>query len=888
MNKEQELKQQFLLEVSENIQQLENFFQQLKINPHLDLDKINHVMRAAHSIKGGSAIMGLHVLSDLAHRWEDYLKVLKVERKQIAIDNHLIELCLNGVDCLRQLVAAYADNLSLTAEIIAEQFQPIFSQLSDHFGEPVTEDMTTILATETDNHEAIALMFSTQIEMSLQRLSDLITTNSPQLNTELMNMTVEFDGLGQMFEIQAFVLACEAVMQHLDSATQEQEVKNIAQAALQLWRKCQQSILANQYDAIPTTLDLSTPPEKITPTTRRDATCRPKDATCRVSTSNQIHPDPSLGISPQQIETITELSRELTINQHRLQSELHSIHTLTRNLHHVIRQIDIAHQQTQRTWQKLTNSQPLANPLPNTTTAITKLKEIAIDMETRLSDALDLERNLDKTAHNLQTHIHQVSLRPLSDLFQRFPRALTELCHTYGKDVKLIIQGGDILVEKAILDALKEPLTHLFRNAFDHGIEPPSQRIATGKPPQGVIKITAHQSPNHTVITITDDGNGIDLQRIRDRAIKMGLDPILLQQASEADILSLIFEPGFSTSETVTELSGRGVGMDVVRNHLKQIQGEVTVNTKLGQGTTFTLSLPLQTSLMRVLLIESDRTLVAIPKHSVQAVLSYSPSQVYKISSKDYYKYENTILPLIRLANCWQYQTPRPQNPSPNNPTINTPTILIVESNHISEQSPQTPRQLIAIQVERYWQEQEVILRPVEGNIPLPPGFSNATILRDGRVVPLLNLPELLYTIASQTSSPSHQPSIPQFSKPTILLVDDSVNVRRIVAHRLQQQGYSILEAENGLEALKQLQNHPHITAIISDIDMPQLNGYGLLEKLQLKPETAAIPVMILSSHNCEKYREKAFHLGAKAYLKKPCNEHELLQMISALMEARK
>lgn len=919
MNKEQELKQQFLQEVAENIQQIEDFFQKIRLyknvdNKNIEIEDINNSMRAAHSIKGGSALMGLPILSEFAHRWEDYLKVLKVDRKKISFDDKLIELCFRGVDCLRQLVAAYADDLNLTAEVIAEQFQTVFTDLSAIFGEPEPEDMTTILATDSNAHEAIALLFETQIELSLRQLNDLIASDGVELAEELMNMAVEFDGLGQMFEIERFTLACESVVEHLTTATNQVDVKNIAYASLNLWRECQQAILANNYEEIPTSINLTRISFDSIPATSEKLVAaninHTANSTTNIATNiTTVTPsadtfilasqttakttipatEPHLRVPTQQLETIGELSREITVSQYRLEYELQELQTLNRNLQQIIRQLDLAHQQTQRHWQKQTNFPHLTNSLQTTITAIAKLKEISIDIETHIEDAIALEIGLEKTARNMQTRINQVAMRPLADLFDRFPRALTELCQTYGKDVKLKIQGGDILVERTVIDSLNEPLTHLFRNAFDHGIETPQQRQTAGKPTQGTIEITAQQQHKHIIITIRDDGNGIDLNKICDRAILMGLDPILLNQASEADLLSLIFEPGFSTNDTVTELSGRGVGMDVVRNNIKQIQGDVKLETKPGIGTTFTLTLPLQTSLIRVLLIESDSALVAIPKSSVQAILPYSPNQVYTITNQDYFTYQDTIVTLINLADCWQFNTTHRSKSPTSKPSIDIPMVIIVEVND----------QLIALQVERYWQEQEVMVRPVEGNIPLPSGFSNTTILRDGRVVPLLNLSEMLYAIAScqhpqqhpqqktLPPQPDHTNQINQANKPnkpTILLVDDSVNVRRLIAYQLEQNGYHILEAKNGIEAFEQIKAKPQINAIISDIDMPQLDGYGLLEKLQSSNQFSNIPVLMLTSHGSPKYRQKAFNLGAKAYLKKPCNWHELAQALSGML----
>lgn len=202
---------------------------------------------------------------------------------------------------------------------------------------------------------------------------------------------------------------------------------------------------------------------------------------------------------------------------------------------------------------------------------IVQVQEVTTDIQLSVDDTDQFARKLNKTSKHLQTKLTQIRMRPLSDLIDRFPRALRDMNVEYGKNVQLKIEGGNTLIERSILEALNDPLMHLLRNAFDHGIEDAATRRAAGKPEQALIEIKATHRSNRTIITMRDDGRGMDLDKIRDRAASMGLDATLLAQASDEELLSLIFEPGFSTSDQVTTLSGRGVGMDVVRSNLKQI-----------------------------------------------------------------------------------------------------------------------------------------------------------------------------------------------------------------------------------------------------------------------------------------------------------------------------
>ncbi|WP_337886130.1 hybrid sensor histidine kinase/response regulator [Fischerella thermalis] len=533
---------------------------------------------------------------------------------------------------------------------------------------------------------------------------------------------------------------------------------------------------------------------------------------------------------------------------------------------------------------------------------IVQVQEVTADIQLSVDDTDQIARKLNKTSKQLQRKLTQVRMRPLSDIVDRFPRALRDLSVEFGKNVQLKIEGASTLIERSILEALNEPLMHLMRNAFDHGIEDAATRRACGKPEQGTIEIKATHQGNRTIITIKDDGRGISLDKIRARALAMGLDATLLAQATDEELLSLIFEPGFSTSEQVTTLSGRGVGMDVVRSNLKHVRGDVKVDTVPGVGTTFTLLVPFTLSVARVLLVESNRMLLAFPTDAVSEIFLLQNEHVFPMAGSEVINWQGTMLPLIRLSrylefNCYRYDNPNLETP----PAINAASVLIIEGNN----------QPIAIQIDRCWGEQEVAIRRVEGNISLPAGFSNCTILGDGRVVALVNVNELLYWIAANDRTPrtNQLPSArlktvfltpseektldsSKDQKGTILIVDDSINVRRFLALTLEKGGYSVEQAKDGQDALEKLQSGLKVQAVICDIEMPRIDGYGFLGRVKSNNEFKNIPVAMLTSRSSDKHRQLAMQLGARAYFSKPYNEQELLrtleEIIFPLAEANK
>ena len=526
---------------------------------------------------------------------------------------------------------------------------------------------------------------------------------------------------------------------------------------------------------------------------------------------------------------------------------------------------------------------------------IVQVQEVTTDIQLSVDDTDQFARKLNKTSKHLQTKLTQIRMRPLSDLLDRFPRALRDMSVEYGKNVQLKVEGGNTLIERGILEALNDPLMHLLRNAFDHGIEDPLQRRALGKSEQGLIEIKATHRSNRTIITMRDDGRGMSINKIRDRAQAMGLDASLLAQASDEELLSLIFEPGFSTSDQVTTLSGRGVGMDVVRSNLKQIRGDVKVDTALGIGTTIIMSVPFTLSVARVLLVESNRMLLAFPTDAIAEIFLLQNEQVFPMEKSEVINWQGTMLPLIRLGQHLEFNCPRYNSPDLETaPAINAANVLIVKGNN----------QPAAVQIDRCWGEQEVAIRQVEGNIPLPDGFNNCTILGDGRVVPLVNSNELLYWIASNQRTPktSKLPGatlktaflIPHDEKPPvaidhkqkgmILIVDDSINVRRFLALTLEKGGYQVEQAKDGQDALDKLNSGLQVQAVICDIEMPRIDGYGFLGRVKSNNDMKHIPVAMLTSRSSDKHRQLALQLGARAYFSKPYNEQELLRTLEQII----
>ncbi|AFZ03018.1 hybrid sensor histidine kinase/response regulator [Calothrix sp. PCC 6303] len=849
-----EIQLQFIEETKQHLITIENILLGIRENQKIDIQEINIILRAAHSIKGGAAMINMDILSDLAHILEDNFKTLKTSKSQLKVDANIQNLFLNIVDRFRQIINLPID--SIDVEIPATQCYEMFNELHEILGDSELEDASTILATEDNSQDIIVLIFQTQVEECLQKVEVLLQEQPHNLRDELSTISSQLGGLGHMFDLANFLQLCESFTNQLKQSDSEDEVLKIGNLALESWRLSQVLVLKNKLDLLPTSLDNH---GSIYPTPES-----PKVIDIPIFTPAKVEPtENTIRVPFTQLEEINNYSSELVVKRQQLSLKLEQLRHLA---HYLNKQAsDLERQQYEA---KIATQNPLLHAFT------VKIQEIATDIETHLEDTGRINYSLNKNTQQLQESLSKVLMRPLSEILERFPRVLYNLCNEHNKKAELKIVGADIRLERNILEALQEPLLHLLRNAFDHGIETPEQRHASGKSDTGIIEISATHQQNRTVITVSDDGRGVNLDKVRQRALNMGLDASLLEQASEKDILDLIFEPGFSTREEVSNLSGRGVGMDVVRSKVKEIGGEVILDTVEGMGTSFTLSVPLSLSVLRVLLLESDRMLVAVPSEAVAAIFLSPEERIVTIGEREYLSHQDEMLPLIRLNRYWQFNCPRYHQKNPKRKKSTSQVVVVIQQNH----------QVSALQVEHCCGEQQVEIRAIEGNLPLPIELSNCTILDDGRLVPMVNLDEIL-SREHQKVTTKQPPSLgARKSKPTVLLVDDSINIRRYLASTLEKAGYFVEQAEDGLDAWEKLQAGLIVNGIVCDVDMPRLDGYGLLAYLKSDSQLKRIPVTMLTSQTSDRYQKLAFQLGAKAYLFKPYNEYDLLNKLSEVI----
>ncbi len=813
----------------------------------------------------------------------------------------------------------FAIDRPLTLADLGDQDEPI-SEYAMSFGENASaKDLQTLVspfAADSNEHPPFSTItnssdlldeFDTNEQESDSIHLQTTMTSEVDVNEEIVDAFQRLDLSGDLSLDTDAPELFSALSGFLTDVSPEQE---ISAAVFTITPKSPANYLAQEAADLLTALDAA--PEVI------DELPAAGDNTLANPQSHKQVVEQTIRVATKQLEEIGDLFGELTIDRNGLNLHLQGLRQLVVNLQVKVKQLEQSNFKLREAYDSRTGEQPVdldstwvqdhTNLTGNVTSEldllefdryndlhllsqevmdnIVQIEELTTDLDLQLNDTERTNRDLNRTAKQLQTGLTQVRMRPISELFNRFPRAMRNLSIEHAKPINLQLKGGTTLIERSILEALNDPLMHLLRNAFDHGIEPSAVRRSNDKSDIGTIEINATYRGNQTVITIKDDGGGIDLDKIRAKVKKMGIDDQEIAKFKDNELIDLIFEPGFSTADKVTDLSGRGVGMDVVRTNIRSLRGDIFVDTKLGKGSTFTITVPFTLSVVRVLIVEVNGLWLAIPSNIIEEIILLNSEQVINTAGQKMLQWEGFTVRLIQPTQYLHLPDFQPPVASSNLPTINCPTVLMIDQG----------QDLVAVEIDRFWGEQEVTVRQPQGNLKLPPGFTGCTILGDGRIVPLIDAIEFIRWIdgdfavskaiggtlkLSSPEDPSPSTAVAPIHRPRILVVDDSINVRRFVALTLEKAGYLVEQAKDGQEAVEKLQTGLHIQAVVCDVEMPRMDGYGFLATVKGISQFKQIPVLMLTSRSGDKHRKIAMNLGASAYFAKPFKEQELLATLT-------
>ena len=498
------------------------------------------------------------------------------------------------------------------------------------------------------------------------------------------------------------------------------------------------------------------------------------------------------------------------------------------------------------------------------------------------SQTLEKQQRLVKT---LRETLVKARMQPINNVFERFHQVLGRLQAQQGKPVELKIEGSQVLVDKMIVDKLYEPLLHLIRNAFDHGVETSLERQHRGKQSKAQIQLSARQEGQYLSISVQDNGRGLDLDAIRQKAIHSQLIAPT-QSLTPAEIANLIFEPGFSTADQVNELSGRGFGLDAVRAQMQALQARVTVTHQPDEGTCFTLEVPTTLTIAKLLVCQAGETLYTFMTDAIEQIIIPKPGQLNTRNGSKGLSWqfagEEQLVPVISLSEALSYSATLPRTHwQETKPTTDmaSPIILMRHKGNF-----------LGLECHQLLGEQELVIRSI-GEIDSAPSYLyGCSVLPDGRLSLVIDGAALTLDVlqrsmqSSNRATPSKSGRKPQPSvsiKRSILVVDDSITVRNTLAQGLQKAGFLVLQAKDGGEALQKLETE-QVMAILCDLEMPGINGFDFLRARQRTPHIASIPTIMLTSRTGDKHRQLAKELGATNYMTKPYLIPQLLEAINS------
>lgn len=505
--------------------------------------------------------------------------------------------------------------------------------------------------------------------------------------------------------------------------------------------------------------------------------------------------------------------------------------------------------------------------------ATSDIRLVSNELGNLITDFDSILNGQSRLTSELQDKLMRTRMVPLASLTTRFHRAVRVVARKQAKKVNLVIEGEDVELDKKVLEEMVDPLLHALRNAVDHGIEPPALRQVIGKPEQGEIRVRAFYEGNQVIIQIRDDGAGLEPEVLRTKAVEGGyLSEADAAALTERDLYRLIFVPGFSTADEIDEISGRGVGMDILKANVQKLKGTVSIDSRPGEETLFTIRLPMTLAVTRALLVRANHETFALPLNAVTQISRMERDNIDRVGKEPVVRIGGTVYPVYYLGGLLNL-------PQPPDETKKRVSALVVNAGD----------KQVALIVDEVLEGREIVVKPLGNHLRRVYGITGATLLGDGTVVLILNPSEVLDPQGSEETAvwqpPTTAPSTPrQREALNILVVDDSVSVRRVVSSLVRSAGWQAMTAKDGIEALETIQSLAQLPdAILLDIEMPRMDGYELTATLRANNSYKHIPIIMLTSRAGDKHRRKALDLGVSDYLVKPYTDEVLIETVRRL-----
>ena len=929
--------QAYIEESVEHLADIENDLLAIEsAGENLDEDLVNKVFRAAHSVKGGAGFMGLTNIKELAHKIENILGMIR--SREIVPSSDVISILLTSSDALKNLI----NNVEKSNEI----------DVSEHI-ESLSSFVSSVL-------------------------------NEDKIKKVELNVQIYFPDGKKAFDVAEYdILDAQKSGKNIYLVSYDliHDVHHKSKTPMAVLTEMQQvgMILESKIDLNSVgTIDDDELSNRIPFIILFSSILKPDDINMlfEIDENNIFEITKDFTAKP-----ISERAKSLQIDETKIEkddqefsdfvSDFTDSEKVEENTNHLYNSdIDnYSHEQLSESdnLKSIKNDINAMQVSPAETSI--RVHVSLLDSLMNLAGELVLGRNqllqsissrdhraseiasqrIDLITSELQEAIMLTRMQPVGNVFNKFPRVVRDLARSLGKKVELAVEGRDVELDKTIIEAISDPITHLVRNSVDHGIELPEERRRLGKEPVGKIYLRAYHEAGQVNIEVIDDGKGLDGNKLANVAIAKGLiseDQALMM--SEKEKINLVFLPGFSTVQEITDVSGRGVGMDVVKTNLDKLGGQVDIDSQVGSGATIRIKLPLTLAIIPSQIVRLEGERYAIPQVNLEELLRIPADQVRhrieKVGDAEVVRLRGKLLPLLNLSEILEIQSTytdietgekkldrrksfidrrleTTDQKTVNQSDQNTPDIPFShEDSFVNSVLPynikvenetllnrrfhkssalniavvSTGPLKYGLVVDELNDSEEIVVKPLGRHLSECKGYVGATLMGDGRIALILDVGNLVRTALAQQHG-KVVPMMPTIDEivadeervPTVMVVDDSITVRKVTERLLKRYDYKIIMAKDGVDALTVLlEQIPDV--MLLDVEMPRMDGFELATTMRNDPRLKDIPIIMITSRTGDKHRQRAMDIGVNMYMGKPYQEHDLIENINTLTGTEK
>ncbi|WQY45514.1 chemotaxis histidine kinase/response regulator CheAY2 [Helicobacter pylori] len=803
----QEIMEDFLIEAFEMNEQLDQDLVELEHNPE-DLDLLNRIFRVAHTIKGSSSFLNLNILTHLTHNMEDVLN--RARKGEIKITPDIMDVVLRSIDLMKTLLVTIRDTGSDTNNGKENEIEEAVKQLQ---------------AITSQNLEGAK-------EGTKEAPKEEVKKEAEKENTE-ENQENEAKAPTAKNSASDNPLADEPDLDYANMSAEEVEAE--IERLLNKRQEADKERRAQKKQE-------AKPKQEVAPQTETPKTETPKTETPKTETPKA----PKTEIKTK-AKADTEENKALSIGVEQ------TVRVDVRRLDH------------------------LMNLIGELVLGKNRLIRIYGDVEERYDGEKFLEElnqvvsSISAVTTDLQLAVMKTRMQPVGKVFNKFPRMVRDLSRELGKSIELIIEGEETELDKSIVEEIGDPLIHIIRNSCDHGIEPLEERRRLNKPETGKVQLSAYNEGNHIVIKISDDGKGLDPVMLKEKAIEKGvISERDAEGMSDREAFNLIFKPGFSTAKVVSNVSGRGVGMDVVKTNIEKLNGIIEIDSEVGVGTTQKLKIPLTLAIIQALLVGVQEEYYAIPLSSVLETVRISQDEIYTVDGKSVLRLRDEVLSLVRLSDIFKVDA-------------------ILESNSdVYVVIIGLADQKIGVIVDYLIGQEEVVIKSLGYYLKNTRGIAGATVRGDGKITLIVDVGAMMdmaksikVNITTLMNESENTKSKNSPSDYIVLSIDDSSTDRAIIRKCLKPLGITLLEASNGLEGLEMLKNGDKTPdAILVDIEMPKMDGYTFASEVRKYNKFKNLPLIAVTSRVTKTDRMRGVESGMTEYITKPYSGEYLTTVV--------